>query len=137
MWHYSYLSATPRSSTCWVSSTNKAVAKPAQVEDQYYKKHEYDALSPEQKKILHERHEKQGHKRGAKDSTFSTVENHKPKGKPAVKTTLSMHSIQAITSAIVKQNAGADSNSDYNEEVAMQPPAKKKPKSSNHNNSSF
>ena len=38
-------------------ASNLAVAKSAQVEDQYYKKHEYEALSPEQKKILHEMHE--------------------------------------------------------------------------------
>ena len=37
--------------------------KLTQVEDCYYKKEEYDALTPDQNKALHKKHGKRGHKR--------------------------------------------------------------------------
>ena len=65
----------------------------------------------------------------------------KSKSKAAVKTILSKCSIQAIVSAVVQQNAGADSgthsDSGSNEKVALLPPALKKLKHSNHNNSAL
>ena len=67
------------------------INKLTHIEDCYYKKEEYDALTPDEKKALHEKHGKHGHKRGAKDST--RLSNLKPKAKASAKMMLSKHSI--------------------------------------------
>ena len=74
--------------------------KPTQVEDCYYKKEEYDALTLDQKKVLHEKRGKCSHKKGAKDSALPS--NLKPKTKASSKMMLSKHSIHAIATAVVE-----------------------------------
>ena len=44
------------------AKVSMGVNKWTQVEDHYYKKEENDALTPDQKKVLHEKREKCGHK---------------------------------------------------------------------------
>ena len=102
------------------------VNKPKQVEDHYYKKEEYDALTPDQKKVLHERHEKCGHKKGAKDSTLPS--NLKPKAKASAKMMLSKCLIHAIATAVAEHCSGNDStgSTSSDEELDMKEPLPKK-----------
>ena len=83
------------------------VNKPTQVEDYYYKKEEYDALTLEQKKALHEKHGNCSHKKGAKDSAL--LFNSNPKTKASAKMMRSKHSIHAIAAAVMEHHYGNDS----------------------------
>ena len=115
-----------------------AVNKLTQVEDCYYKKEEYDALTLDQKKVLHEKHGNHGHKRDAKDSTLPS--NLKPKTKASAKTMLSNHLIHTISTAVAQHCSGNDSNgsTSSDEELDMkEAPPKKTKVSSNRNNSAL
>ena len=83
------------------------INKLTQVEDHYYKKEEYDALTPDQKKVLHQKHGNCGHKKGAKDSALPS--NSKPKTKDPAKTMLSKNSIHAIATTVAEHHSGNDS----------------------------
>ena len=114
------------------------VNKPTQVEDHYYKKEEYDALTLEQKKVLHEKHANCSHKKGAKDSALPS--NLKPKTKASAKMMLSNHLIHAIATAVVEHHSGNDStgSTSSDEELDMKEALHKKTKvSSNCNNSTL
>ena len=114
------------------------VNKLTQVEDCYYKKEEYDALTLDQRKALHEKCGNCSHKRSAKDSALPS--NLKPKTKASAKTMLSTHSIHAIATAVAEHRSGNDStgSTSSDEELDMkEAPHKKTKVSSNCNNSAL
>ena len=114
------------------------INKLTHVEDHYYKKEEYDVLTLEQKKVLHEKCGNHGHKKGAKDSALPF--NLKPKSKASAKMMLPMHSIHAIATAVVEHRSGNDSTgtTSSDEELDMkEAPHKKTKVSSNRNNSTL
>ena len=120
------------------AKVSMGVNKPTQVQDCYYKKEEYDALKLDQKKVLHEKHEKCSHKKGAKDSTLPS--NLKPKANASSKMILSKCSIHAIATAVVEHHSGNDStcSTSSDEELDMKEALPKKTKvSSNYNNSAL
>ena len=114
----------------------RGINKLTQVEERYYKKEEYDALTQDEKKTLHEKHGKHGHKKSAKDRALPS--KFKPKAKVSAKTKLSKHLINAIASAVVEHHSGKDStgsiSSDEELDIKKAPP-KKISVSSNCNNS--
>ena len=114
------------------------VNKQTQVEDHYYKKEEYDTLTPDQKEALHEKHGNCSHKRDAKDSALPS--NLKPKAKASAEMMLFKHSIHAIATAVLEHCSGNDStgSTSSDEELDMkEAPSKKTKVSTNCNNSTL
>ena len=78
----------------------------AGVEDRYYTKAEYDALSADQKKDLAAKRLKRGHKPGAKDS--KTSKGTKSKGNTNADVIKNLKAVQRSVSQLSKQQTAAD-----------------------------
>ena len=97
------------------------------VEDRYYTKAEYDALSAEAKRELAAKRLKRGHKPGAKDSKIS--KGTKPKGKTNADVIKNLKAVQRSVSQLTKQQTAADDESTNSTEASLDPEPSKAVKS--------
>jgi hypothetical protein len=97
------------------------------VEDRYYTKAEYDALSAEAKKELAAKRLKRGHKPGAKDS--KTSKGTKSKGKTNADVIKNLKAVQRSVSQLTKQQTAADDESTNSTEASPDPEPSKAIKS--------
>lgn len=120
--------------------TSGGKRKSEAIEDRYYTKEEYAALSPEQKKELASKRLKRGHKPGAKDSKVKGAGNKKSnteviKNLKAMNRQVSQLAKQMSKAGVDDDKTTASSNTESSVEEA---PAKKKPKAgSNRTNSAL
>ena len=82
----------------------------AVVEDRYYTKSEYDALSAEQKKALASKRVKRGHKPGARDSKTKKGHSTKSKGEPADVMIQNLKAVKRGVAQLSKQMAQNDAD---------------------------
>jgi hypothetical protein len=82
------------------------------IEDHYYTKSEYDALSPDAKRELAAKRLKRGHKPGARDS--KTSKGLKSKGKTNADVNKNLKAVQRSVSQLVKQQTSAQDGSTTN-----------------------
>jgi len=75
------------------------------IEDHYYTKSEYDALSPDAKRELAAKRLKRGHKPGARDS--KTSKGLKSKGKTNANVIKNLKAVQCSISQLTKQQTAA------------------------------
>ena len=88
----------------------------AVLEDRYYTKAEYDALSADAKKELAAKRLKRGHKPGAKDSKISKSRSNKGKTNADVIKTLK--AVQRGVSQLSKQKTAADDGSTHSDDAS-------------------
>ena len=86
------------------------------MEDRYYTKAEYDALSADAKKELAAKRLKRGHKAGAKDSKISKATKYN-KGKTNADVIKALKAVQRNVSQLTKQTA-ADDGSTHSDEAS-------------------
>jgi hypothetical protein len=86
------------------------------VEDRYYTKAEYDALSADAKKELASKRLKRGHKPGAKDSKISKSKS--SKGKTNADVIKTLKAVQRGVSQLSKQKTAADDGSTHSDKAS-------------------
>jgi hypothetical protein len=89
------------------------------VEDRYYTKAEYDALSADDKKELASKRLKRGHKPGAKDSKLSKGAKTKSKGKTNADVIKTLKAVQRGVSQLTKQQTAADDGSTPSDDASV------------------
>jgi ribosomal protein S13 len=119
--------------------TSGGKRKSEAIEDRYYTKEEYAALSPEQKKELASKRLKRGHKPGAKDSKVKGTGNKKSnteviKNLKAMNRQVSQLAKQMSKAGVDDDKTAASSNTESSVEEA---PAKKPKTGSNRTNSAL
>ena len=85
------------------------------MEDRYYTKAEYDALSADDKKELAAKRLKRGHKPGAKDSKLSKGTKTKSKSKSNADVIKTLKAVQRGVSQLTKQKTAADDGSTHSD----------------------
>ena len=88
------------------------------VEDRYYTKAEYDALSADNKKELAAKRLKRGHKPGAKDSKLLKGTKTKSKGKSNADVIKTLKAVQRGVSQLTKQKTAADDGSTHSDDAS-------------------
>jgi hypothetical protein len=101
--------STPTVGISEIKTSSGGKRKSEAVEDRYYTKAEYDALSAEAKKELAAKRAKRGHKPGAKDS--KTSKGTKPKGKTNADVIKNLKAVQRSVAQLSKKQAAADDES--------------------------
>jgi len=102
------------------------------VEDRYYKPQEYASLSAAKKAGLLIKRKKRGKKGGKAPKKKGA--NNPPKPKKNQSVNLSKSTIKAIATAVHEDDDGSDEGSSSEEEIPMNPPAKKAKLSKNRDN---
>jgi hypothetical protein len=98
------------------TSAAGAKRKSDAVEDRYYTKGEYDALSADAKKELAAKRLKRGHKPGAKDSKISKSKS--SKGKTNADVIKTLKAVQRGVSQLSKQKTAADDGSTHSDDAS-------------------
>ncbi len=88
------------------------------MEDRYYTKAEYDALSADNKKELAAKRLKRGHKPGAKDSKLLKGTKTKSKGKSNADVIMTLKAVQRGVLQLTKQKTAADDGSTHSDEAS-------------------
>ena len=110
--------STPTVGISELKTSASGTKRKSEVEDRYYTKAEYDALSADAKKELAAKRLKRGHKPGAKDSKISKGAS-KTKSKSNADVMKTLKAVQRGVSQLTKQKTAADDGSTHSDDASI------------------
>jgi hypothetical protein len=110
--------STPTVGISELKTSASGTKRKSEVEDRYYTKTEYDALSADAKKELAAKRLKRGHKPGAKDSKISKGAS-KTKSKSNADVMKTLKAVQRGVSQLTKQKTAADDGSTHSDDASI------------------